>query len=97
MNAILFIDNTMVLVIRGLKDHNGAYVNDATVTATIMNGATEVYSGPGEYVAGSNGNYDVPLPSTLDVAVRDRLVATVEALSNGLRFQDQLFVTVQAR
>lgn len=98
MELIFFLDNSNVLIIRGMKDHLGVPIVDAVVTVTLMLGAVEVFQGPGEYLPGTEGDYDVPLPADLEgLTSTSRLVGTVLATSNGLTFSDTVHVKVRRR
>jgi hypothetical protein len=56
------------VVVRGLKDYQGNFVNNATVTGVLQNGAGVPVTGVGAitftYVPDSNGDYDAVIPST---------------------------------
>jgi hypothetical protein len=59
---ILFLGNTMVLQVDELQDVDGNFVNNATVTATLLDSTGAQVSGQSwpltlAYVAASNGRY----------------------------------------
>lgn len=86
----LYVDNDHLLWVRRLYDrYTAAYVNDATVTVQVKDGAGTDVGSPvvGTYVAASNGDYVAQLQDTLAlVAGRDySIVVTVEASSGRKR------------
>lgn len=81
---LLFVGNTMNLKVTGLRFEGGAYINDATVTATILNSSGAQISGETwplavPYVTSTDGNYEVALSEDL-VIVKDKNY-TVEVLA----------------
>lgn len=61
------IDQAFYVVLEGLQDGDGDYVNDAVLTATVHNASgTELVSPQDmDYVTGSHGTYKAAIPATL--------------------------------
>lgn len=76
MQARLYIGNTMVLEVTGVKfDGETEYLNDATVEATIKDSNHHEVAGQTwpltlDYVADSDGNYKGTLSSGLELLER---------------------------
>lgn len=101
MQVLLTIlaDNSTRLELRGLAAYVGvdetAYVNTATVTAVLRDDAGAEVQGqiwplPLLYEGGSDGNYSGTVSHALAVAVGDRVVAEITAVSAA----DQGFWTI---
>lgn len=92
-NSYLYIDNTGVVKLLNLRDHNEVPQNDATVTlVSLVDRSTGIdIAGVSlpltlDYVASSNGDYGGLLPHNVQVSVGQILEAKVEALgSQGYR------------
>ena len=79
-------DNSVVL--DGLSDiQTGAYINGATVTASVLNmdgTAVDGASGlPLSYVLGSNGKYQGTVPASVSLAIQDYFVDVVAVNMDG--------------
>lgn len=98
MFAILYIGHSMVLVIRGLKNHRGEYVTDASVSVSLKKDGEEVFANNGDFVEGSNGNYDINIHAAIDgIAVGDYLTADVLIMKDGLVSPVTILVRVWRR
>jgi hypothetical protein len=97
--------NDHVIQLDELQDHEGAFVNDATVTLddifdertgdTVLGVSFPVAM---DYVSGSNGRYEGLVPYTADVTKFRRYVATVTVLAtNGRRGSWREYVWVTER
>lgn len=88
-NRVLFFKNSNILRVTGLKDGlTGAFLNAATVTATVTTlGGAELLGGTWpvtlDYVPASDGDYEVALLSTLNVEVKQRYIAEISAAQSG--------------
>lgn len=72
MDNYLYIDTDDCIRLSGLKDVvTDAYVNDATVTATVYDSDGIAVSGAEDlsipYIADSNGNYAGQVPNTVTI------------------------------
>lgn len=86
---MFWVDNNMILEVADLKNKlTGAFLNAATVTATLRDAAGATIGGQSwpltlAYVASSNGVYRATLPYDLQIEVRDRLTATISVNAGG--------------
>ena len=101
---VYYYKNDTLLELTGLKDEvTDAYINTATVTATVKNAAGTAVTGQSwpltlGYVTASDGDYLGVLEAALSVAVGDRL--TVEVTVDAGSGRDAFFaipVTVRQR
>jgi len=101
---VYYYKNDTLLELAGLKDEvTEAYINTATVTATVKNAAGTAVTGQAwpltlSYVTASDGDYRGVLEAALSVAVGDRL--TVEVTIDGGSGREAFFaipVTVRQR
>ena len=89
---ILYTSNDTVLEVRGLKNEvTGAFLNAATVTATLVDSdgdevAGETWPKTLDYVSSSDGVYRATLPYTLSLASGGRYTAQISVnAGSGLR------------
>lgn len=81
----LYVGNDMLLTVSGLKAQTtGNWINNATVTCTLLDAAGDQIPGATwpltlSYVAGTNGNYRVVLPDTLSLVAGEALRCHVTA------------------
>lgn len=80
---ILYLGNTMVLEMRGLKNSTtGHFENGASVSVTLKNGGSPIASPLSmAYVPGSRGTYRATLPSS--VAATEGGSYTAEVVATG--------------
>lgn len=82
---VIYDANDMLLSVTGLRNAaTAAYLNSATVTATLVDALGVTVTGQSfpltlAYVASSNGNYRGTLEDTLNTIVGDILTAQVTA------------------
>jgi len=91
MHSEISVDSTRIARLTGLVDHNGDYINDATVTLESM---TERVTGAAvtgvtfpvtlNYIAASNGNYEVEVSKDLAVVEGTFYIATFKAIKGTL-------------
>jgi len=87
--ASLYFGNDMVLELAELANEvTGAYINNATVTVTLVDDAGVTVTGDSfpkamSYVANSNGLYRTTLLDTLNVTRNARYVAQISANGGG--------------
>lgn len=81
-----FVQNSNVLELQGLKDAiTNAYINDATVTVTIVNAATgatvagQSWPMTMTYVPASSGNYRAILADTISFTAKTKYKAKITA------------------
>lgn len=84
----LFLDNDMVLQFAGLTDENGDYVNDAVITADLVDEAGVQVTGQTwpltlAYVAASDGIYQGILEDTLVLTDRAIYKARITIVAGG--------------
>lgn len=85
MSETIYIDSDNLLTLDALYDNAGAsYVNDATVTVTLLDMAGSEVSGETwpvslSYVSGSDGKYRGTLTDTLSLSANKRYTAKVTA------------------
>ena len=87
----LYIDNDNLLSVTGLKNaSSGSYMNDATVTATLVDSTGTTVTGQTfpvtlSYVADTDGNYQATLEDALSLNEGSVYTATISATtSSGL-------------
>lgn len=91
---LLWVGNDMILEVAELRNTaTGAYLNAATVTATLTDAAGVNLGGQSwplamVYVTGSNGIYRATLTYALQITARERVTATIAVnAGGGLRAQ----------
>lgn len=101
---IVYTGNDTVLEVKGLKNEvTGAFLNSATVTATLVDDdgnqvAGETWPKTLEYVADSDGIYRATLPYTLSLAAGGRYEANISVNAGaGLRASWSLPVVARSR
>lgn len=89
---VIFTDNDTVVEVSGLKNEvSGAFLNAATVTATLVDAegaevAGEVWPKTLTYVTGSDGIYRATLPYTMSLVAGSRYEAQISVdAGSGLR------------
>jgi hypothetical protein len=86
---ILFKANDQVIEVKGLKNNvSGAFLNAATVTATLKDPAGANVTGltaiPLAYVAASSGDYRGQVEETFNPAQKDGYTLHIDASEGGL-------------
>lgn len=103
--ATLYVGNDTVLEVKGLKNEvTGAFLNAATVTATLSDSASGAeVSGQSwpvtlAYVAGSDGDYRATLSYAMSLTANGRYTASITADAGaGLRAQWSVPCRAQTR
>lgn len=91
-------DNTSVLLLEGLENRQGAAVNNATVTAELLNSAgVAVFEGALSYVSGSDGDYEAEFTPDPALTHGQRLTGTISATQGAKKYTVDLSVTAQLR
>lgn len=91
MTDILYLQSDNLLEVTGLQNvATGAYINNATVTVTLVDAGGTAVSGQSwpatlSYVSGSNGDYRVTLEDTLSLSENGTYVPRVTVLADGLK------------
>jgi hypothetical protein len=84
---VLYKKNEQKIQYIGLKDDTGAYVNNATMTANMLdlqgNAITEITNLNMAYVAASNGNYEGVVAATFDPPAGVGYICIIEARVGG--------------
>ena len=89
-HSIIYVGNTHRIEVTGLKDADGAFQNDATVTletlvdeltGTTISGVTLPLSL--NYVTASNGDYNAPIPSDAGIVAPNSYIGTIKAIASG--------------
>ena len=100
---VLYKKNEQKIQYIGLKDDTGAYVNNATMTATMkdLQGGTitEINNLALNYVAQSSGNYEGIVAATFDPPAGIGYVCIVEATVGGSlkkHIEKQVIVEVES-
>lgn len=100
----LFLNNSHLVRIRGLKDEDGVFINNAdTVEATLLEADREsevtgvTWPVPLYYVGGSNGDYEGGLPAGLDVEEGARYYLKLTATISGKRYEVMRTVKAEVR
>lgn len=100
----LFVNNSHLLTVQGLKNGEGEFVRDgATVEATLYepDGQTEVTGASWPvvltYVSGSNGDYVGDMPAGVEVEAGGRYQLRVTAEVSGRRFEVTRTVKAETR
>lgn len=78
----LYVGTDSVVQLAGLTDHEGAAVTDATVTATLYRGETEIWSDTLGHVG--EGTYEAAVPDTLDMTAGEVVRWRVSAAAGEL-------------
>ena len=78
----IYAENEGTVELSGLADADGDAVTDATVTARLLRGDTELWSGDME--GDGAGGYLAVVPDTLDLTVGEILVERIEVASGTL-------------
>ena len=100
MIGLSFTESTGYLKYTGLVDfRTGAYINDATLTVTLVDSDGNEVSGETwplgfSYIAGSNGNYHALLDSGL-FTVEENLTAKVDITGNTLERHIEMPIVVK--
>lgn len=99
---IVYAGNDNILELRGLRDEiTGAWVNNATVTISVMDGGTAVAgeSWPKDmgYVIGSDGIYRAMLGNAAQIKDGGRYEAVITATISGLQARWQTLLIGKAR
>jgi hypothetical protein len=102
VKKILFKSNDQVIEVFGLKNVlTGAFLNAATVTATLKNRSGQNVAGltdlPLNYVAGSNGDYRGQVEETFNPPQRDGYTLIIDAAEGGLVGHWEFPARVEAR
>ena len=88
MAATAFVANTNNLLLTGLQSaSNGAYLDNAVVTVTIVDAKKNPVSGASfpltmNYIPGTNGNYSATLIHTLQLLPKHPYTAIINADGN---------------
>jgi hypothetical protein len=90
MTDVLYIDNTGIVEVQNLRDVDGAFINDATVTlediTAVVGGASVTgitYPLAMAYVTGSDGKYRALVPDDAGLTAGESYVAGVKAVKSG--------------
>lgn len=98
---VCYQDNTQLPSIYGLMDSTGAFLNSATVKATLLDGNRNVVPNFQNivlgYVVGSNGDYSGTLTSAFVAAVGTEYVLVIEADSGASHLHIELPAEVRVR
>lgn len=101
---VIYTGNDTVIEVKGLKNEvTGAFLNSATVTATLVDAegdqvAGETWPKTLAYVASSDGIYRATLPYTMSLAAGGRYVAQISVnAGSGLRASFSLPVVARGR
>lgn len=101
---VIYTANDTVIEVKGLKNEvTGAFLNSATVTATLVDAAGSQVAGETwpktlSYVTGSDGIYRATLPYTMSLAAGGRYEAQITANGgSGLRANFALPVLAKSR
>ena len=101
--AEIFVSNSHTVDLKGLKDFpTDAYINDATVTVTLVDAAgTEVagqtWPATMAYVSASAGEYQGGLEGDLTITNGDQLVAKVTSVKGTSQGHWEIPVEVKVR
>lgn len=78
-----------------------AFINDATVTATLKDSSDVDVSGAieltGTYVAGSDGEYHITIPSTISLTKDARYTLEITTVGDNLTKIDKLTRTARSK
>lgn len=98
---IVYQNNTQDINLIGLQDSTGAFVNDATGEATLLDGSRNrdaVFNDlPLQYVTASNGDYLVTVPGTFEANVGSEYVTVIDGDGNGAHFHLEIPTEVRVR
>jgi hypothetical protein len=98
---IIYQNNTQDINLIGLQDSTGAFVNDATGEATLLDGSRNPDSVFNDlsmvYTSGSNGNYVVTIPGTFEAAVGSEYTTVIDGDANGAHFHLEIPTEVRVR
>lgn len=88
--VLLYPENTTVIEMDGLQDEvSGAYILDATVTATLIdcNGTPDpiLKDIVLAFITASNGNYQGVVPNTFNAALGSGYTLQVKAVTSGIQ------------
>jgi hypothetical protein len=94
--------NDLTLLITGLyNDVDDTYLNAATVTATLYDGAGAAVSGFTSiglsYIAASNGNYRGMVPESFNPALGDEYVLKIDAVQGSSVLHVEIPTSVRVR
>lgn len=85
MTTIVYVDNTNILEVQGLKDAIlNTFINDADVTFTLVDSAGEEVAGQAwpttmDYVDASSGDYRAVISDEVELVNRASYVAQIRA------------------
>lgn len=98
----LFIDNDMRLTLDELRDPDGAYINTATVTVTLLDFSGEEVDGETwpvslDYVADSDGKYQGILDDAIELENGEIYTLAVDAVDGDSKGHWELAVKATTR
>lgn len=99
---ILFIGNDMRLELDELRDPDGAYINTATVTATLLDSDGEEVEGVTwpvtlEYVEESDGKYQGILDDAIELVDKEIYTLVVDSVDGESKGHWELAVQARTR
>lgn len=104
MSLTMYPDNSQFVEGSGLKDLSvtpAAYINDATLTGTLYDANDNVVAGaenmPGQYQAGTNGNYRFFVDPVAFNPEQGTYSLVIDGTRAGARYHTTLAVTVKPR
>lgn len=104
-NATLYVSNDTLVRVQGLRNASlsaSGYVNDATMTATVVDSTGDEVSGQSwpltlSYVSDSDGNYEGTIQDTAEITAGSSYTIKVTANKSGLKGYWELPATARAR
>lgn len=103
LSVVLVQNNTQLINLIGLQDQNNNFVNDANLTATLLDQNRTLVQQFGSvslaYVAASNGNYQGTLTGTFEPEVGEGYILVIDgtAISGSSQFHLELDAEVAVR
>lgn len=98
---VLYQDNTQKINVYGLQDDTGAYLNDATMTATLLDPNRNEVPGCIDvsmvYVTASNGDYSGQVDATFSPSVGTEYVLVIDGDQGGAHLHVELPTDVKVR
>jgi hypothetical protein len=100
---VIWQNNTQDLELNGMQDAMGNFVNDATGTATLLDGNRNpdsvLVNLAIQYINGTNGNYVVTIPSGFETAVGSEYTMVLDgsSVSESAHFHLEIPVEVKVR
>ena len=91
MTSILYIDNDNLVTVSALKNQRtGAYIATATLSASLLDSddnpvAGQAWPVDGDYLAGTDGNYVIPLSDALELAENEFYTLVITVVSADLQ------------